>query len=207
MNKQTLVVFITLIHTLIGLAYPKQWELFNRLKNNYSQIKTMQGKFIQTVCSEVEGTCRQFEGKFFIARPCFSRLEVITPEPQVIVLDSINLYIYLPKQKTAYIQPQNLSVNFFKIFDALFEDSIKFKLSEKSDYWVWELSRDTSQQISLFSDLKFYVSKKTNLIERFLFTDASKNELEFQLSHITINKKISPQLFKFSVPKGVKVIK
>lgn len=204
---QKLFIVITSVILLIGLVYPKQGELFNKLKNNYSQIKTMQGKFIQTVCSELEGTCRQFEGKFFIARPCFSRLEVISPEQQVIVLDSINLYIYLPQKKTVYIQPQNLSVNFFKIFDALLEDSLKFKLSEKSDFWVWELSQDTSHQSTLFTDLKFYVNKKTNLIERFLFSDASKNEIEFQLQNLTINKKLSSKLFTFTIPKGVEVIK
>ncbi|MCX7785420.1 MAG: outer membrane lipoprotein carrier protein LolA [candidate division WOR-3 bacterium] len=202
-----LMIIITTIILLVSSVYPKQKELFHNLKNTYAQIKTMQGKFVQTVCSELEGTCRKFEGKFFIARPCFSRLEVISPEPQIIVLDSINLYIYLPKQKTVYIQPQNLSVNFFKIFDALFADSLRFKLSEKTGYWVWELIQDTSDKTTLFKQLKFYVHKQSNLIEQFLFSDASKNEIEFQLSNLVINKNLSPKLFKFTIPKGVRIVK
>jgi chaperone LolA len=181
---------------------------FSDIKLKYDKIKTIQGNFTQNLCSADEGTCQQFEGKFYIKKPYFSRLEVTNPEKQLIVTDTSNLYIYLTDKKKLYIQSANAIMNFFQIFDLLLNDTSKFVLSgNDKNYYVFTLKKDSlAEDLYSFDDMKFTINNKTNLIERFSYTDLNGQETEFELSKMKINEKLSPKLFKFVMPKGIEVI-
>jgi chaperone LolA len=182
--------------------------LLSNVKAKYDKIKTIQGDFFQTLCSENEGTCQSFEGKFSISRPYFSRLEVTKPEKQTIVTDSTNLYIYLVNKKKVYIQSANAGVNFFKIFDMFLNDTVNFIMaSQDSEYSVLEYKKDTLHQSNMFKDLKLHLNRMTNLIEQFSFTDVNGAETKFELTNITINPKLSNKLFKLEILKGTEIIK
>lgn len=183
-------------------------ERLSDIKNKYDNIQSIQGNFIQTLCSSEQGTCQQFEGKFYIAKPYFSRLEVTSPEKQLIITDTANLYIYLIDKKKVYVQPASASMNFFKIFEMMLDDTTRFNLTSKTDkYYTFQSKKDSlNRYSSSFEDMKFVINSKTNLIEQFSYVDYSGNETEFQLSKIKTNERLASKLFKFTMPKGVEII-
>jgi len=203
-----LFVFIFTLLTL-NITFATNNINISNVKAKYTKIKTIQGNFTQTQCLESEGTCQRFEGKFFVSKPYFSRLEVTNPEKQLIISDSNNLYIYLVNKKKVYIQSADAGINFFKIFDLLLNDTLKFKMSNKEDnYCSFEFKKDTLDQYlpSQFENLRFLVNTKSNLIEKFSFTDINGLETEFELSKMKINEKLSAKLFQSTIPKDVEVI-
>ncbi|MEO0083474.1 MAG: outer-membrane lipoprotein carrier protein LolA [candidate division WOR-3 bacterium] len=181
----------------------------SNIKNTYDRIQTIQGNFTQTICSNTDGTCQQFEGKFFIKRPYFTRLEVIKPEKQILIIDSANLYIYLVNQKKMYVQPANAGINFFAIFDLLLSDTLGFQLTAiENNLLLFERQKDSLHQITeSLRNIKFFCNPKTNLIEKFSYLDESEREIEFVLSKIKVNEKVSPKLFKLTIPKDVEIFK
>lgn len=182
-------------------------DLITVVKEKYSKITTMQGSFTQTVCSEFEGTCRQFEGTFSIKRPYYSRLEVKSPEKQLIITDSANMYYYFVNKKKVYLQSASSSINFFKIFDLLINDAARFQITRSNDYTILIYQKDTLGELNMFEDLKLFINNKTNLIEKFSFTDFSGSDNEFALTGIKVNLSLPSKLFKFTIPKGAEVIK
>jgi chaperone LolA len=178
------------------------------IKVKYDNIKTIQGNFIQNQCSESEGTCQQFEGKFYIAKPNLSRMEITSPTKQIIITDSNNVLIYLVNKKKVYIQPASMGINFFKIFDMFLNDTTNFiMVNPDTTFSVLEYKKDSLDQQETFTDLKFYINKKTSLIEKFYFADMNGNENTFELSNITLNPKLGTKLFTLEVPKGTEFIK
>lgn len=183
-------------------------NLIAKIKTKYDNIKTIQGNFTQNTCSEFTGTCQQFEGKFSIARPYYSRLEVTVPEKQLLVTDSLYSYIYLVKQKKLYVQTANSGISFFKIFDMFLNNTTKFiRTDQDSLYTILTYKKDSLEPITMFNDLALHINNQTRLIEQFAFTDMSGNEMKFELTNLKINPKLSRKLFTVEIPKGTEVIK
>ena len=191
------------VSVLSAVAMP-----FSNVKAKYDKINTIQGTFTQTLCSSEQGTCQQFEGKFYIAKPYYSRLEVTSPEKQLIITDSASFYIYLTDKKKVYVQPASAGINFFKIFEMLLADTARFALTAQDDqYYTFQSKNDSlNQYTSGFEDMKFVINGKTNLIEQFSYVDYSGNETSFELSKMKINEKLASKLFKFTIPKDVEII-
>ncbi len=204
--RYLLVVLFVLVGTNLGNASIS--VSVHDVKVKYDKIKTIQGNFIQSQCSESEGTCQQFEGKFYISKPNFSRMEITSPVKQVIVTDSNNVLIYLVNKKKVYIQPASMSINFFGIFDMFLNDTTNFiMVSQDTNFSALEYKKDSLDQQEVFTELKFYINKKTSLIEKFSFTDMNGNENTFELSNIKLNPKMGNKLFTLEVPKGTEFIK
>jgi outer membrane lipoprotein carrier protein len=199
---------LTIVLLTINVAISANDNLISVVKEKYAKIKTIQGNFTQNICSEKEGTCKQFEGRFSIQRPYFSRLNVTNSEKQLIVTDTANVYIYLINKKKVYIQPASNGINFFRIFDLLLTDTSKFQITSNEDeYSALRYKKDTLDESYVFQGLKLYINNKTNLIDKFSYIDFNGLENEFQLTDIKINPNLSSKLFRFSVPKGVEVIR
>jgi len=199
---------LTIVLLTINIAVSANNNLISVVKEKYAKITTIQGNFKQNICSESEGACQQFDGKFSIKRPNFSCLEVIHPDKQIIVTDSTNVYIHLVNKKKVYVQPANNGLNFFKVFDIFLNAPSKFIVINQENEWsVLSYKKDTLDESNVFQDLKLYINNKTNLIEKFSFIDFNSSENTFQLTDIKVNPNLSTKLFKFTIPKGVEVIK
>jgi chaperone LolA len=202
--KLLLAVFVIILSSTNGFAD----NLLTAVKNNYDKITTIQGNFTQTICSDSTGTCQQFEGKFSIARPYFSRLEVTDPEKQTIVTDSQYLYIYLANKKKVYLQQADAGINFFKIFDMFLNEPEHYTTTDADSlHTLFAYKKDTLESSTVINDLTLSVNNYTNLIEQFSFTDMTGAEMKFELSNIKTNAKLSDKTFRLVIPKDVEIIK
>lgn len=201
-------LFLTIITVLCIVSLSQGNSQINQVKIKYAKITTLQGNFTQSVCSENTGICQQFEGKFSISRPYYSRLEVLNPDKQVIVTDSKYVYIYLINQKKVYLQSADAGVNFFKIFDMFLDQPSQFKITDQDSLrTTYTCQKDSLGMSSVIDDLSLSVNNYTNLIEQVSFTDMTGAELHFELSNLKTNAKLSNKLFSLTVPKDVVLIK
>ncbi|MBN2464836.1 outer membrane lipoprotein carrier protein LolA, partial [candidate division WOR-3 bacterium] len=99
--RQTLL----LLGLLVCLTQAADDSIWQDLRARYLGLKTLSGTFAENICSEQQGTCTGFEGKFAIAVPARYRLEVTEGPKQLFVSDSTNLWIYLADEKRAVKQP------------------------------------------------------------------------------------------------------
>jgi chaperone LolA len=199
---------ILIVLALNTASYCFSNNLIANTKQVYNEIKTIQGEFFQTICSEDDGTCQSFQGKFSIARPYYSRLEVTSPDKQLIVSDSTNLYIYLVAKKKVYVQSASAGVNFFKIFDLFLDDTMSFVITDQdTSRTVLQYKNDSLEQSSMFEGLTIEINNHTNLIEKFSYSDINTGEMSFELANIKVNPKLGSKTFKFEIPKGVEVLK
>jgi outer membrane lipoprotein carrier protein len=182
-------------------------SLLDSVIPRYTKIFSLEGNFTQTICDEAVGSCRQFSGKFYLNRPGFSRLEVISPEKQLIVADTQTLYIYLPKIKKVYLENPLVNYNLFKIFDYILENRTNFKLVEHDkDYTYYSFLSDSLSEFIPFQDIKIGINNRRKLIEKLSLTDLDGAEISFSFSVQKVNPKLSPKLFSFTPPQGVEII-
>jgi outer membrane lipoprotein-sorting protein len=90
---------IVLLGFCVCLAVATDHPIWVSLRSTYLGLKTLSGTFTENICSEDQGTCTEFEGKFAISLPGRYRLEVTEGQKQLFVSDSTNLWIYLADQK------------------------------------------------------------------------------------------------------------
>ncbi|MBS4016066.1 MAG: outer membrane lipoprotein carrier protein LolA [Candidatus Latescibacteria bacterium] len=201
--KYLLTIIISFAIGTIGFAD----QLLNQVKTKYDKITTIQGNFTQTICSDQTGTCQQFEGKFSITRPYFSRLEVTSPEKQTIVTDSQYVYIYLVDKKKVYLQQADAGINFFKIFDMFLNEPEHYTITDKDSlHTVFAYKKDSLESSTVINDLTLSVNNYTKLIEQFSFTDMTDTEMKFDLTNIKTNVKLSDKTFRLVIPKDVELI-
>ncbi len=87
------------------------------------------------------------------------------------------------------------------------DGTLKDAFRQDWGYWESKDKKDSLDQQEVFTELKFYINKKTSLIEKFSFTDMNGNENTFELSNIKLNPKMGNKLFTLEVPKGTEFIK
>lgn len=204
----TMRYFYVFVVNLIIAAFCFGNGLFNEIKTEYEQIRTIHGNFSQTICSNQTGTCQRFEGKFSVARPYFSRLEVSSPEKQIIVTDSHYVYIYLVNKKKLYLQHAAAGVNFFKIFDLFLNEPAKYTtINRDSLLTIFAYQKDSLEPSPVINDLILSVNNRTKLIEQFSFTDLTNTEMKFELINIKTNTKLPDKTFRLVIPKDVELIK
>ncbi|MEO0131620.1 MAG: outer-membrane lipoprotein carrier protein LolA [candidate division WOR-3 bacterium] len=203
---------LLVIFSIISINFLCGDTLFDMVREKYRQVYSLHGNFYQTICSENYGTCQEFSGKFYILRPYYTRLEVASPQRQLIISDSLNLYIYLIDQKRIYEQSSELSYNFFKLFDAFMNESQRVIKRNEEDGLVYYTCVNPKDSLNLsstvsFENFVFGINKKSKLIEAFSFVTPSSDEVTFKLSALKVNEKIPRKMFLFKIPQGVEVIK
>lgn len=173
-------------------------DVLSKVKTRYDSISTMEGTFSETASGEV-----QFKGKFYLKRPDLMRLEVSTPESQLLVYDGKVLWIYMKGEDVVYKAEFTNQLPFPSPFAILKNYKRRYEienLPDQGDGLVWIRLIPKSEEvfpmpISLGIDPESYLIKK-------LAGDGQG----FELSDVIHNKKLSSKLFSFTPPKGAEVI-
>ncbi len=172
----------------VALAKPKIWL---KVRERYNKVNTIQGLFQQRVCSEIDGTCQEFQGRFYAMRPNLLRVEVQKPEEQLIIADGESLTILVKNKvlaKSPLIETSPLLLLFSTQKDSFF---VKQEKSASGRIHLVLTPVDTS-----YYSIQFGVNPKSLLIEEIRFEDWEGNKTEIILSKVIINKKLAKKLFQ-----------
>jgi outer membrane lipoprotein carrier protein len=179
--------------------------LIDKTCEKYSSMKSFYAEFNQVFSDETAGTCQNYQGKIYFHKPNFFRMEFRSPH-QILVGDSVSLWIYLPDEHRAI--RQNLGpVPFIVNPDMFLKD-----YEENFDAELIEENGDTSliglipkQETDIYQRISITIHNKRFEILAISILDDTGVDSKFNFKKIEINKKISMDLFRFNPPKGTKI--
>jgi len=164
--------------------------LWPKVKDRYKKIKSLQGNFVQRVCSETEGRCEEFSGRFSALKPNLLRIEVAKPKNQLIIADGESLSVLVDEQIMSKTPIKETPP--FLLFFELFQDSFHIQATKEKNRVLLLLTPvDTS-----YYSLTLGINPKNLLIEEIRFADWEGNQTEISFSKLVVNKNLPKSLFK-----------
>jgi chaperone LolA len=166
----------------------------------------MSAKVVETMCSAATGTCKRFQGTAEMKRPAFLRLEITSPEKQLVVCDGKTLTMYLAKEKQAYrfdMAASGQMLPMLNPLDGLLDGQVVRLETDEAGH---HLTMAVPQFKEYFKEITLTVDAKTLLITGIAAVDASGNNAEYEFSGIKTNARIKDGRFAFTPPKGVTVM-
>lgn len=196
--RQTLL----LLGLLVCLAQAADDSIWQDLRARYLGLKTLSGTFAENICSEQQGTCTGFEGKFAIAVPARYRLEVTEGPKQLFVSDSTNLWIYLADEKRAVKQPAGGFAPVLAFLGPVLDSTATGEVSRDST-GIYVVKVSMGDEMSALNDLLLELDETGTRIDGFSFSDGMGNKIHFRFYDQKWNEKLPAGTFKFTPPKGV----
>ncbi len=179
-------------------------SLWQRLRRRYLSLKTLTGEFDENICSEAEGVCRSFSGRFSIRVPSRYRLEVSEPQRQLIVSDSATLWLYLPEEKRAMKQLGGGFAPVLAFLGPILDSSARASV-ERDSFGEYSVAVTMDNELSALTDLTLALDSSGTRIKGFRFSDPWGNKYDFSMRRQRWNPVLKRGTFTFVPPKGVTV--
>ena len=193
---------------------PKLKDIMNKLQTRYDEVNSLEARFSQiSKIVNVEGNFTG-KGRVYFQKPGKMRWEYQRPDEQVVVSDGKKIWFYRPKDKQVIESPitQAFSgktpVNFLmgignlkKDFDITLLENPKGE--EAGPYRLELIPKDEMPDVK---KIILQVSRDDFLVRDIRVYDFFLNLNQITLGGIALNRELSEKLFRFSPPKGVKVI-
>ena len=180
----------------------------NKLNTFFTSVTTMQGSFIQQLYSKQGKVKETTRGQLFIQRPGKFRWVYSQPEPQQIISDGKNIWIYDQELDQVTVKALDKTINSTPA-SILMQKSIpdsQFKVMEmdaKTSGWNWFYLTPHRKNAD-FKAMQLGMDKNGNLKQMVLYDKiGQKTVITFNASS---NKPISASRFSFTPPAGVDVI-
>lgn len=195
--------FITALGLNVAIASPAE-ELDNLLK----KMKTLNADFVQTVRSPGQVSSYDYTGHFSMQRPDHFRWDIKAPDPQLIVGDSKNIWIYDKDLEQVTVQPMSkqlgdvpallLSGNYESIADNF---TILSGGNKNNIKWFKLVSKAKDGFVK-----GVLLGFEGDKIKHMVLTDGVGQETRLTFSKVIVNQTLPAKLFKFTPPKNVDVI-
>lgn len=205
-NRMNRNIIILLIFAISSNTFAMDLdELIDKTLQRYENLESFYAEFEQTLCDEISGTCRSFEGKIYFLKPNFFRMEMKDPE-QIYVGDSVSLWIYIPDKKKAIRQtigrmPFQINPDIFlKDYDKRFNAELTKETGKN-----YEITLTPKQETEIYEKIIITITKKKFEITAITIVDDAGSESKFSFNKIKINKSISKKLFEFNPPEGTQI--
>jgi len=175
---------------------------FESVVARYQEVNTVTGKFEQSICSDEQGTCTDFAGKFSLARPDKFRFDISDPLDQVLVGDSSDLWVYFPESSMVRHTP-GMANPFFEILLNSSTDVFQAESLTTDDHGV-RLTLLPSDSLASFQRIALQLTGDHS-IAQIDMDDGLGNHTKYVLSDVKYNARIAGRLFKFTPPEGTTI--
>lgn len=207
-------LFLCMCLCLLAAGYAQDVQTaLAGLRQRYSSIETVKGKFQQTF--RAPGVVREQSGEFWLKKPGFMRWEYQVPEEQLFVADGRESFLYVPGYRQVTVQPltpadlHNTPLRFLLgggNLEKSYLPSPERELKPRAEGTI--LIRLTPRQPdSQYSFLVVEVDSRTYDLRRITIREPGGSTSEFFFTDLVTNAKMNNRLFKFEYPKGVEVIR
>lgn len=206
-NSLSIAVVTTSVVLMASSAVAAPNEARIRLNNFFTQVNTLQGSFSQQVFSKKNKLIQNSTGQIYLNRPGKFRWVYKTPEPQVIVGDGKNIWIYDEDLEQVTIKSMRNAISSAPIAlltrkqspDAQFHVK-PMALKAAGLDWFQLTPRQKSK------DFKFMeIGLDVNGLRQMIMHDQLGQRTVIQLN-AKKNMPISGSTFYFKIPAGVDVI-
>ena len=203
--KKTILIIIIILSLHIYLMPESREELLSKLDNQFSSIETFSASFTEKIVPII-GEPQTFEGTIEIARPTNLRMDIVTPQKQLILYNGTTAWLYIPEEKYC-IKYKSEEENFLSsipgyIFDPFNNLNVDTLYSDTSFIFT---TMSTKEDEKFFDYIKIKFSKDKLLPLSFTLKDKAGNITEYKFFEIKINtaKKVN---FTFSPPDNIEII-
>ena len=197
-------------------AQPARLELpavVARVQSRYDQAKDFQAHFTQTYSRSVVGRVSVSAGQVHFKKPGRMRWDYDKPEARMFLSNGQFLWLYEPEEKQAFKQDLKTSQlpgalaflmgrgRIADEFEVTWSNDTRF--GRPDDY---RLSLRPKQPQSPNKSIVFVVDPGDFSVRESVLTDQQGNANHFVFSDLTINAKVSDEVFRWSPPAGVRVV-
>jgi outer membrane lipoprotein carrier protein len=188
---------------LLGAALARDARTeFESVIARYQKVNTITGKFEQSICSDEQGTCMDFAGRFSLARPDKFRFDVSDPFEQVLVGDSADLWVYFPESSMARHTP-GMPNPFFEILLNSSTDVFQAESLTTQDH-ATRLTLLPTDSLASFQRIALVLADDLSITQIDL-DDCLGNHTKYSLSDVKYNARIAGSVFKFTPPEGTSI--
>lgn len=194
-------------------AQPSATDLAGRVQAFYNRTQTFQADFTQRYTIKAYSRTKDSSGKVVFEKPGKMSWRYTTNGNRV-VSDGKILRVYEEDNKQMYEQPMDQSqypaALAFLVGEGDIRKSFKLQIldSEKAKFeGGYVLVGEPVQPTPAYQKVLLFVDGKTDQVRRVMLIDAQGNRNRFDFANPVVNKKPPPDEFKFSPPKGTKIIK
>jgi len=210
-----MVMAICLVLISISPAKAMTLEtLLERVRHRYAQIQTLMARFEQRNYQSATDNTSWFYGRLYFMKPQNLRIQVNEPDNQIIIVDSYQVYIYIPALKQLTVQSRDLNINSQTLLSMLMGVG-----DPRQNFIVeWDQkdgpNRKGQRRIALrprvpqrgLEKIVVAVDSKTYYMVEFIIDDRLGNQQSLALKNIQIDQPLAPDLFQMTIPEGTTVI-
>lgn len=211
MNRVICLVLALVLLSLPGslFAAGDVASLLDKIQSAYRQIDTFEAKFEQTLKHRESGSTEKRKGSLLFQRPCNIRWETAKPNPETLVVNSREVWNYLPDEEIAYRYGPEVIQDSRTIIQVLTGQA---KLNK--DFDVKRAGTDNGMvKLEIFPkeptpqmiDGLIWVDPASGAIQRARITDFYGNTNEVAFTSFKPGIKPAAGKFVFKAPKGVDV--
>jgi outer membrane lipoprotein-sorting protein len=182
---------VVIVFFIISIATIAQATNLKSIQHRYSHIEDFTASFSQDTFQVIANKTVHFTGTVSYKRGSGVRMDVITPQRQILILKGRNALIILPEEGTSQVQeiPKEIAAqNILGFFTGLGSIEEYYSVQETSENIILK-PKEGAGSITVWTD-------KDNLIKRILLKDATGNASDISLSRYRFNQGLSDTLFK-----------
>jgi len=179
--------------TLVFIAATAQAIELKKVQQRYSKIQDFTAVFRQETFQVIANKMVQFEGKVSYKRNSGVRMDVATPQKQILILKGQTVLVILPEEGTSQVQeiPNEIAAqNILGFFTGLSSIEENYSVQTVGDHLLL-IPKTGTGSISVWMNAD-------NLVSRILLKDAMGNTSDITLKSYRFNQGLSDDLFKKS---------
>ena len=211
MKKQIkCVVFVFILHVPnLAWSISNEQAAVNAIQKSYESVLTFKATFEQKAFVKMMNRVEIAQGEVQIKKPGKMKWVYNSPDPQVLISNKNNLWLYLPEDNQATkisvesIYSSNTPALFLagkgKLTDTF---NIAQVLSEKDKITVVFIPKEKENNLNR---LLLRTNKKNYQITGASVYDKLGNKTDINFQKIRTNEKIAESVFEFQVPAGVEI--
>ncbi len=203
---RTIICFICIFLIIGTLASSEKNEkLLEKIEETFSRITTFSASFKEELIP-ILGKTQYFEGTIDIARSGKLRMEIASPEKQLIVYDGEIAWLYLPEEHYCMKYSSMQESSFSRIPGYLFDPFNNLRVDTISaDTQFISITFIPEKDNDFFSQVDIIISSTTLLPYSLTLKDKIGNVTIYSFTHISVNAKKEIN-YTFTPPEGTEII-
>jgi len=210
MKRQTKFLFIFILYWhMPAWALSDQLETVNAIQKNYELVLTLKANFEQKAFVKMLNRTEITRGTVQIKKPGKMKWVYSSPDPQVLISDQKNLWLYAPEEEEVtkipiesvyssntpalFLAGQGILTDIFNVVQVL---------TEKDKFVAVFTPKEVENSLSR---LVLRANKNNYQITGATVYDRLGNKTSIKFRSIRINEKIPESVFNFEVPAGVEI--
>lgn len=189
-------------------------SVLRRAAAAYSNVRSLRAEFVQRRENPLLGSSTTSRGTLYQRAPDRFALRFTQPAGDVIIADGKYFWVYYPSvDKRQVIRAQataggagavDLKAQF--IGNPVERFTHTYHGTEKAGGRTLHVLTLVPRQDAGYKSLKVWIDGMDSLVRRFIITEPTGAEVEFQLSNLSVNPNIGDEIFRFTPPADAVIV-